>query len=138
MAGFHAGRKEPSSSLNDRWREESSFRPPRIPSTAAGGIRRLRDTLSSKISRSAFAEREYLKKEARYKTPLTQRNMDAFTTQQEAAVLIYRDRSCYGTHSLAAEGLLRSIRCKVVLGRYGVSHLGSVFWSPYHCEIQSV
>ncbi|RWQ93550.1 hypothetical protein C8Q69DRAFT_327070 [Paecilomyces variotii] len=83
MAGFHAGRKEPSSSLNDRWREESSFRPPRIPSTAAGGIRRLRDTLSSKISRSAFAEREYLKKEARYKTPLTQRNMDAFTTQQE-------------------------------------------------------
>ncbi|KAL1862343.1 hypothetical protein Plec18167_000868 [Paecilomyces lecythidis] len=85
MAGFPAGRKKPSSSLNDRWRErdESPFRPPRIPSTAAGGIRRLRDTLSSKISRSAIAEREYLKKEARYKTPLTQRNMDAFITQQE-------------------------------------------------------
>jgi hypothetical protein len=82
MAGFHSNRKK-SSSVDEEWREEAPFHAPRIPSTTVGGIRRLRDSLSSKISHTAIAEREFLKKEARYKTPLTQRNIDYFTTQQQ-------------------------------------------------------
>ncbi|KAJ5682390.1 hypothetical protein N7462_005555 [Penicillium macrosclerotiorum] len=65
------------------WRVDTPFGPPQVPrSFPNGGIRRLRNTLS-KLSPSAFAEKELLRKKNQYKIPLTHRNVDTFVTEQE-------------------------------------------------------
>ncbi|KAJ5166934.1 uncharacterized protein N7482_005715 [Penicillium canariense] len=65
------------------WRNDNPFGPPQVPrSFPNGGIRRLRNTLS-KLSPSAFAEKELLRKKNQYKIPLTRRNVDNFVTKQE-------------------------------------------------------
>lgn len=74
---------------------DDPFGPPHIPSTTFSGIQRLRDTLAHKISRSAWEEREFLKKEKRCKIPLTERNIDTLTTkleQEDARHLVQRTR----------------------------------------------
>jgi hypothetical protein len=59
--------------------------PPSIPThpLPLAGIRRLRDTLSFKNTRSALAEKELLKRENRCARPLTQRNIDTFLIEQD-------------------------------------------------------
>ncbi|KAJ5771240.1 uncharacterized protein N7511_003291 [Penicillium nucicola] len=52
------------------------------PTLGLGGIQRLRNTLS-KISPSALAEKELLRKKNQYKIPLTERNVDTLVTAQE-------------------------------------------------------
>lgn len=59
------------------------------------GIRRLRDTLSFKSTRSAIAEKEILKRENRCTRPLTQKNIDTFLIEQDqydARHLVQRTR----------------------------------------------
>lgn len=64
------------------WKNEHPFGPPEVPrSFPNGGIKRIRDTLS-KLSPSAFAEKELLRKQNQYKIPLTHRNVDTFVTEQ--------------------------------------------------------
>jgi hypothetical protein len=52
-----------------------------MSSFPGGGIQRIRNTLS-KLSPSARAERELLKKKSQYKIPLTERNIDTLVTNQ--------------------------------------------------------
>ncbi|KAJ5729001.1 uncharacterized protein N7483_003509 [Penicillium malachiteum] len=64
------------------WKVDTPFGPPEFPRTFPnGGIRRLRNTLS-KLSPSAMAEKEILRKKNQYKIPLTHRNVDTFVTHQ--------------------------------------------------------
>ncbi|KAJ5950647.1 uncharacterized protein N7479_009060 [Penicillium vulpinum] len=63
------------------WRSAEPFGAPQVP-RPVGGIKRLRNTLS-KLSPSAFAEKEVLRKKNQYKAPLTQRNIDNLVTKQE-------------------------------------------------------
>lgn len=73
----------PSIASEIPWRNDNPFGPPQISrSFPNGGIRRLRNTLS-KLSPSAFAEKELLRKKNQYKLPLTHRNVDNFVTEQE-------------------------------------------------------
>ncbi|CAI7573617.1 unnamed protein product [Penicillium glandicola] len=65
------------------WRSDNPFGPPQIPrSVVPSGIKRLRNTLS-KLSPSAFAEKELLRKKNQYKIPLTERNIGNLVTEQE-------------------------------------------------------
>ncbi|KAJ5082531.1 hypothetical protein N7532_011574 [Penicillium argentinense] len=65
------------------WKVDTPFGPPEVPrSFPNGGIRRLRDTLS-KLSPTALAEKEELRKKNQYKIPLTHRNVDNFVNEQE-------------------------------------------------------
>ncbi|KAJ5941018.1 hypothetical protein N7516_001186 [Penicillium verrucosum] len=64
------------------WRSDNPFGPPEVPSSVPSGIKRLRNTLS-KLSPSAFTEKELLRKKNQYKSPLTQRNVDTLVTEQE-------------------------------------------------------
>ncbi|CAI7635605.1 unnamed protein product [Penicillium crustosum] len=64
------------------WRSDNPFGPPQIPPSAPSGIKRLRNTLS-KLSPSAFAEKELLRKKNQCKSPLTQRNVHTLVTEQE-------------------------------------------------------
>ncbi|KAJ5588569.1 hypothetical protein N7537_011247 [Penicillium hordei] len=64
------------------WRSDNPSGPPQGPPSVPSGIKRLRNTLS-KLSPSAFAEKELLRKQNQYKSPLTQRNVDTFVTEQE-------------------------------------------------------
>ncbi|KAJ5852527.1 uncharacterized protein N7529_011912 [Penicillium soppii] len=64
------------------WKSEHPFGPPQVSRSPSGGIQRLRNTLH-KLSPSAFAEKELLRKKNQYKIPLTQRNVDTFVTEQE-------------------------------------------------------
>ncbi|KAJ5382590.1 hypothetical protein N7517_000501 [Penicillium concentricum] len=66
----------------DSWRTDNPFGPPQVSRSVPGGIKRLRNTLS-KLSPSAFAEKELLRKKNQYKIPLTRRNVDTFVTEQE-------------------------------------------------------
>ncbi|KGO68262.1 hypothetical protein PITC_046860 [Penicillium italicum] len=61
---------------------DNLFGPPQVPQSAPSGIKRLRNTLS-KLSPSAFAEKELLREKNRCKSPLTKRNVDNFVTEQE-------------------------------------------------------
>ncbi|KAJ5188436.1 hypothetical protein N7491_004761 [Penicillium cf. griseofulvum] len=63
------------------WRSDTPFSPPEVPRSVPG-IKRLRNTLL-KLSPSAFAEKELLRKKNQYKIPLTQRNVDTLVTEQE-------------------------------------------------------
>ncbi|KAJ5482021.1 hypothetical protein N7475_000833 [Penicillium sp. IBT 31633x] len=63
------------------WRSDDPFGPPKVPRSIPGGIKRLQETLS-KLSPSAFAEKEILRKKNQYKSPLTQRNVDTLVTEQ--------------------------------------------------------
>lgn len=74
-------RKDSRSASDDPWTVDTPFGPPRASSFPAGGIRRLRNTLH-KLSPSAFAEKEELKKRNQYRIPLTERNVDTFVTEQ--------------------------------------------------------
>lgn len=66
----------------DPWKNEDPFGPPQVHhSSHHGGIKRIRETLS-KLSPSAFAEKELLRKKNQYKIPLTHRNVDNFVTEQ--------------------------------------------------------
>lgn len=78
-------KRDSASTSEDSWKADDPFGPPHIPSSAVVGIKRLGHSLSHKISPSAFAEREFLRKEnrRRYKTPLTERNIDFLLIQQE-------------------------------------------------------
>jgi hypothetical protein len=64
------------------WKSETPFGPPQIARSPSGGIQRLRNTLH-KLSPSAFAEKELLRKKNQHKIPLTQRNIDHLVTEQE-------------------------------------------------------
>lgn len=64
------------------WRSDNPFGPPQVQRSVPSGIKRLRDTLS-KLSPSAFAEKDLLRKKNQYKTPLTERNVDTLVTEQE-------------------------------------------------------
>ncbi|KAJ5493986.1 hypothetical protein N7463_010073 [Penicillium fimorum] len=66
----------------DPWRSDNPFGSPQVPRSVPGGIKRIRNTLS-KLSPSAFAEKELLRKKNQYKIPLTQRNVDTLVTEQE-------------------------------------------------------
>ncbi|KAJ5450176.1 uncharacterized protein N7458_006625 [Penicillium daleae] len=85
MASPRSSRNKHSRSLASEvpWRNDNPFGPPQVTrSFPNGGIRRLRNTLS-KLSPSAFAEKELLRKKNQYKIPLTHRNVDNFVTEQE-------------------------------------------------------
>ncbi|CAI7620500.1 unnamed protein product [Penicillium viridicatum] len=64
------------------WRSDNPFGPPEVPPPVPSGIKRLRNTLS-KLSPSAFAEKELLRKKNQCKSPLTQRNVHTLVTEQE-------------------------------------------------------
>ncbi|KAJ5511956.1 hypothetical protein LT330_003076 [Penicillium expansum] len=64
------------------WRSDSPFGPPQVTRSVPSGIKRIRNTLS-KLSPSAFAEKELLRKKNQRKSPLTKRNVDTFVTEQE-------------------------------------------------------
>lgn len=84
MSRFHTQRKPNTRSVasDGPWKVDTPFGPPQVPrSFPNGGIRRLRNTLS-KLSPAAFAEKELLRQKNQYKIPLTQRNVDTFTTEQ--------------------------------------------------------
>ncbi|KAJ5793782.1 hypothetical protein N7457_000381 [Penicillium paradoxum] len=72
----------PSVASEDPWRSDNPFGPPEVPRAVPVGIKRLRNTLS-KLSPSAFAEKELLRKKNQHKSPLTQRNIDNLVTAQE-------------------------------------------------------
>ncbi|PYH87157.1 hypothetical protein BO82DRAFT_360263 [Aspergillus uvarum CBS 121591] len=65
----------------DPWKVDTPFGPPRISHSPSSKISRIRSTLQ-KFSPSARAEKELLKQKNRYKIPLTERNVDAFVTEQ--------------------------------------------------------
>ncbi|PWY77341.1 hypothetical protein BO70DRAFT_294514 [Aspergillus heteromorphus CBS 117.55] len=71
----------------DPWRVDTPFGPPQIPHFP-GRIWRIRNTLQ-RFTPSARAEKELLKIKNRFKVPLTERNMDAFVSEQ-----LYSD-ACY-------------------------------------------
>ncbi|KAF7113584.1 hypothetical protein CNMCM5793_002940 [Aspergillus hiratsukae] len=83
MSRFRSQRKKNARSIasEDPWRVDTPFGPPQISSFPAGGIQRIRNTLS-RLSPSARAERELLKQKSRYKIPLTERNIDTLVTKQ--------------------------------------------------------
>ncbi|EKV05816.1 Flavin-containing monooxygenase FMO GS-OX3 [Penicillium digitatum] len=64
------------------WRSDNPFSPPPAPQPAPSGIKRLRNTLS-KLSPSAFVEKEFLQKKNLHQSPLTKRNVDTLVTEQE-------------------------------------------------------
>lgn len=64
------------------WRSDNPFGPPQVPPSVPSGIKRLRNTLS-KLSPSALAEKELLRKKNQRKSPLTQRNVHTLVTEQE-------------------------------------------------------
>jgi hypothetical protein len=75
--------KTTHSIASEPWKNDNPFGPPRVHhSFPNGGIKRLRDTLS-KLSPSALAEKEELRKKNQYKIPLTHRNVDNFVTDQQ-------------------------------------------------------
>jgi hypothetical protein len=57
--------------------------PPSLPPSPLAGIRRLRETLLFKNTRSALAEKEILKSLNRHARPLTHRNVDVFLIEQD-------------------------------------------------------
>ncbi|KAF9889693.1 hypothetical protein FE257_006999 [Aspergillus nanangensis] len=71
--------------------------PSRITHLPGTGIRRIRNTLS-KLSSSSRAERELLKQKNRCKVPLTERNVDKFTTAQE-----FTDLRFPGKHNMETQ-----------------------------------
>ncbi|KZN93271.1 Flavin-containing monooxygenase FMO GS-OX3 [Penicillium chrysogenum] len=77
-------RKKPVQSVTSDypWRSDNPFGPPQIQRSVPSGIKRLRDTLS-KLSPSAIAEKDLIRKKNQYKTPLTERNVDTLVTEQE-------------------------------------------------------
>jgi hypothetical protein len=82
MAKLHSAQKNTHSIASERWKNDNPFGPPRVHrSFPNGGIRLLRNTLS-KLSPSALAEKEELRKRNQYKIPLTHRNVDNFVTEQ--------------------------------------------------------
>lgn len=75
--------KHSRSIASEPWKNDNPFGPPQMHhSFPNGGIRLLRNTLS-KLSPSAFAEKEELRKRNQYKIPLTHRNVVNFVTEQE-------------------------------------------------------
>lgn len=84
MAKVQSPPKQLSSDDSEgQWKVDTPFGPPELPRTFSnGGIRRIRNHLS-KISPSALAEKEVLRKKNQYKQPLTQRNVDNLVTAQE-------------------------------------------------------
>ncbi|KAJ5578208.1 uncharacterized protein N7459_007172 [Penicillium hispanicum] len=85
MSKVHSPRNKDSQSVasGGPWKVDTPFGPPQVSrSFPNGGIRRLRNTLA-KLSPSAFAEKELLRKKNQYKIPLTHRNVDTFVTEQE-------------------------------------------------------
>lgn len=78
---------------DDPLKAEDPFGPPRSSSFPAHSIRRLRNTLF-KLSPTASAEREALKKANHCKIPLTERNIDTFVLEQKL-----RDTSFSNQHS---------------------------------------
>ncbi|KAJ5917649.1 hypothetical protein N7466_011203 [Penicillium verhagenii] len=73
----------PSITSQEAWKVDTPFGPPEVHrSFSNGGIRRLKNTLS-RLSPSAMAEKEILRKKNQYKSPLTHRNVDTFVTEQE-------------------------------------------------------
>ncbi|KAJ5301453.1 hypothetical protein PENANT_c009G04919 [Penicillium antarcticum] len=75
-------KKDSQSLPSEPWKVDEPFGPPPIQRSVSGGIQRLRNTLS-KISPSALAEKELLRKKNQYKSPLTERNVDTLVTEQE-------------------------------------------------------
>lgn len=57
--------------------------PPSLPPSPLAGIRRLRETLLFKNTRTALAEKEMLKTLNRHARPLTHRNVDVFQIEQD-------------------------------------------------------
>jgi len=83
MTKLRFSSKHTDCTASEPWRNDNPFGPPQVHhSFPNGGIRRLRNTLS-KLSPSAFAEKEELRKRNQYKTRLTHRNMDNFLTEQQ-------------------------------------------------------
>ncbi|CAI7632770.1 unnamed protein product [Penicillium bialowiezense] len=82
MSRAHSPKKMGSVSSEGPWKSEHPFGPPHVPRSPPAGIQRLRNTLH-KLSPAAFAEKELLRKKNQYKSPLTQRNVDNFVTEQE-------------------------------------------------------
>lgn len=70
------------------WKSETPFGPPHVPSFPGSGIRRIRNTLS-KLSPAARAERELLRQKNRNKSPLTERNVTSFVSEQEFREIYY-------------------------------------------------
>lgn len=70
------------------WKSETPFGPPHVPSFPGSGIRRIRNTLS-KLSPAARAERELLRQKNRHKSPLTERNITNFVSEQEIREIYY-------------------------------------------------
>ena len=70
------------------WKSETPFDPPHVPSFPGSGIRRIRNTLS-KLSPAARAERELLRQKNRNKSPLTERNVTSFVSEQEIREIYY-------------------------------------------------
>ncbi|KAJ6120645.1 hypothetical protein N7523_004925 [Penicillium sp. IBT 18751x] len=83
MTKLRSPPKTTHSIASEPWKNDNPFGPPRVQhSFSNSGIRRLRDTLS-KLSPSALAEKEELRKKNQYKIPLTHRNVDNFVTNQQ-------------------------------------------------------
>ncbi|KAJ5752927.1 hypothetical protein N7520_009844 [Penicillium odoratum] len=83
MSRTRTSRHQSPSIASEAWKVDTPFGPPEFPrSFPNGGIRRLRNTLS-KLSPSAMAEKEILRKKNQYKIPLTHRNVDTFVTEQQ-------------------------------------------------------
>lgn len=75
-------KQSPSLSSEGPWRNDNPFGPPQMTrSFSSGSLRRIRNTLS-KLSPSAFAEKELLRKQSIHKVPLTHRNVDNFVSAQ--------------------------------------------------------
>ncbi|KAI1829126.1 hypothetical protein DTO027I6_9873 [Penicillium roqueforti] len=77
-------RKKPVQSVASDypWRSDNPFGPPQVQRSVPIRIKRFRNTLS-KLSPSALAEKELLRKKNQHKTPLTERNVDTLVTEQE-------------------------------------------------------
>ncbi|KAJ6145702.1 hypothetical protein N7470_009597 [Penicillium chermesinum] len=84
MSKAHSPRDKNSSEGSDeQWKVDTPFGPPELPhSFSSGSIRRIRNSLS-KLSPSALAEKDLLRKKNQYKQPLTRRNVNSLVTAQE-------------------------------------------------------
>ncbi|EEA20494.1 hypothetical protein EYB25_007998 [Talaromyces marneffei] len=73
----------PKNNMNMDLSQSQSSLPLAIPPVVNNISNKLRNRLSFKSARAAYAEREILKRENRAARPLTQRNMDTFLIEQD-------------------------------------------------------